>query len=112
MDLLIIKIEFDFFIIIINTYYNIVLVVLFMSTLQFLFYLAVTHLCFVLLCLFLLHGICVVRNELLGLAGKVKITNPESALTEEPVAALETSNGSAPDEIDSILITDIKHRCL
>lgn len=81
-----------------------------MSTLQFLFYLAVTHLCFVLLCLFLLHGICVVRNELLGLAGKVKITNPESALTEEPVAALETSNGSAPDEIDSILITDVKHR--
>lgn len=50
------------------------------------------------------------KNELLGLAGKVKITNPESALTEEPVAALETSNGSAPDEIDSILITDIKHR--
>lgn len=54
-----------------------------------------------------------IRNELLGLAGKVKLTNPDNALCEENQnGGHHSPNGSALDEIDCIVLTETKHRCL
>uniref|UniRef100_A0A8D8Y7E0 Uncharacterized protein n=2 Tax=Cacopsylla melanoneura TaxID=428564 RepID=A0A8D8Y7E0_9HEMI len=51
------------------------------------------------------------KNELLGLAGKVKLTNPESALEEgHPHEGGHTPNGAVADEVDSIGSLDTKYR--
>uniref|UniRef100_A0A8D8XBQ5 Uncharacterized protein n=1 Tax=Cacopsylla melanoneura TaxID=428564 RepID=A0A8D8XBQ5_9HEMI len=53
------------------------------------------------------------KNELLGLAGKVKLTNPESALEEgHPHEGGHTPNGAVADEVDSIGSLDTKYRCV
>ncbi|KAL1464548.1 hypothetical protein WDU94_004181 [Cyamophila willieti] len=51
------------------------------------------------------------KNELLGLAGKVKLTNPENALEEgQPNGGRQTPNGAMADEVDSIGSLDTKYR--